>query len=358
MAGNPADALAARGSASKRAGGSASRARSGGSVLAQSYYTRAVKMGQQGNYEEAKTLLGRAVEKNPDNEKYRYFLSLLLFKVGDFGEAASRARGLQNASSERYRTKASALLARIDDYLRGNVSVGNPAGSGGIPSAHARDVLPPGAYVNIARSASEINAGGSPGASPKGPSMTSASYRDVKARVMAGQPAATPTRSPMEGGTAVASLARDAAAAAASATADASSDDWTSSDSWASPSAPAPAATASRKPVMAEITPADDFADVFEEVEGGESASGSPVVEEPAPPAPPAPIEDAFTEEAFETADSTTEAATEETGSFEEFDDSAFPDASEEPAAPPPASDGDTEFEEGGFSDDVFEDFN
>ena len=159
VAGSPPEATAARGRRRDRArapmGGSVERGRSGGEALAQSFYEMAVEKGKTGQYGQARSLMARAVEKSPSNEKYRYYLSLLHFKIGDLGDASREAEKLRSATRERYQTKAMALLDRIDGILKGDIPTGGLPGEGGtgagmhMPSR----VLPPDAYVNIARTA-------------------------------------------------------------------------------------------------------------------------------------------------------------------------------------------------------------
>lgn len=145
-------------SASDRAGGSAQRGLSGGEALAQSFYERSVLFAKQRKYGQAVQLMERVVDKNPQNEKYRYFLSLLLYKQGNLTAAAQQARSLRNARVERYRLKSEALLGRITaaqraqtpapSYHRSSVPASAP--EPGKVMQVGLGTLPDDAYFNVA----------------------------------------------------------------------------------------------------------------------------------------------------------------------------------------------------------------
>lgn len=377
----PTELEAARGRKRNRRkdlGGNSRRARRGGEALAQSYYESAVRMGKKGQYGQATQLMERAVEKNNSNEKYRYYLSLLLYKTGDFGEAASHLKRLERARSDRYRTKAGALMSRIDGVLNGSVPLvqplrpSMPAGSGG----HL-EVLPPSAYVNVASRSAAMRSGAGGVKEMRGSVMTPADWAVRRANIQTGDASAarmegeamasskpmkpskpamkadpmadqpfTPAEDPpaMAPPPAAAPAAPPPAVMADASDASAASDDFMDDPSdWASPEPAAPSKPAApAKPAQpaapAADAPSDDeFAEVFDDFgpeDGGDAPAAAPpddnpFVEEPDPPAAadPAPAADS---------------------GFDEFDDGAFEDEpAEAPAAPSePAEDEFEDFEE------------
>ena len=150
-------------SASERHGGSAQRALGKGTALAQSFYERSVLFAKQRRFGDAVQLMGRAVDKNPYNEKYRYFLSLLFYKSGDLGESALQAKKLSQASNEKYRLKSRALLNRIDLALQGQIpmrkSSARPVSSRSYPQGPSLQALPDNAYFNVAQMARGMSKG-------------------------------------------------------------------------------------------------------------------------------------------------------------------------------------------------------
>ena len=279
-------------------GGSARRAASGGEALAQSFYERAVLLGKQGQYGQASKLMGTVVQKNPSNDKYRYYHALLLYKIGDFGEAASECRRLERASLERYRRKGSALAERIQGIQSGEIATVQPLRApGGVPVGAARlermGTLPESAYMNVANMASKAAAGEMPKVAVRaGPALSSAAYRNQQG-AMADEMANAATR------------AVETASAAAAPPPATDANPFSDEQGWADPTevkpppaAPAATKPAATKPAASKPPPADNpfeptdsaFADTAfadgggftEDVWGDDGAAAK----KPAPPKP------------------------------------------------------------------------
>lgn len=358
---------------SRNRGGSWRRARTSGEALAQRFYEQSVQLGKQRQYGQASHLMKRAVEKNPSNEKYRYFLSLLLYKIGDFGESMDHLKRLENGRMDRYRKKAGALMARIDQVLREEVPVvapiqpSQPAGSW----SHL-EVLPPDAYVNVAGQAARFNAGMvKPVQEIHGPTMSPSEYKALREgsavamlarpkpeRVLPPEPAppAEAAMTPREppGIAAQPRAPAPAADAAVAANMDAA-------DAWADAPPTAPAAPAKpAKPAEEDPFAMDAFADAgFDEPETPPAEpEANPFLEEPDPA--PEPVEEP---DPFEEPEPAPAAAPADDG-FDDFGGDggdAFDDVLDEADSPPPEPEPEPEPEPadefGEFDEDAFEEF-
>ncbi len=186
---------------SERYGGSAKRGAAHGEALAQSFYERAVLLGKQGQFGQAKSLMTNVVRKNPSNDKYRYYLALLLYKNGDFGAAEKETKILKNGSLERYRRKALGLQARIDAALTGDTPLIQPMRPGFQGYTHSSGenyarMDYQNSHVNVADMAGRIRSGQIQSVSPRlEPSMTPSTYRSVYGR---GGPTPMQPISPMD----------------------------------------------------------------------------------------------------------------------------------------------------------------
>lgn len=382
------EALAGRYGNSNSFGGSAARARNSGEALAQSFYERAVHLGKSGQYGQAKALMQNVVRKNPSNEKYRYFYALLLYKVGDFGQAASECRQLERGSFERYRRKGRALMERIDKINTGEIPLVQPLrpsgyASRGVAMRNLRG-LPPNAYMNVADMAGLAAMGEAPGVLLRTGAMSGADYSELRRQA----PPAASTPAPGFGDDPMAEMG-DQIATAASETLERAEDEgpFTADRGWIDPEdadgmtsgdSSTAEITDSNNPFLGEDAFSTDGPPLTPDrgwVDPPKPAAPKPAKPKPAPAAKPAdnPFEvagagafdtgegdgafgDAFEETEPETGGGEDVWADEEEPAAAPPAPPAPPPPAPEPKEDPPPAADDGGFDDGGFSDEGFGD--